>query len=182
MKKTVSVSLGKCNMILDEEAYHVLRRFLNKYSKDLSNTENASSAEEIVEEVEMRMADLLREKLHGHEVVDQTMVKDVISEMGFSIPEQTVRHEPSARRPHKLYRDKDHHVIGGVCSGFANYLEVDVVIIKIIFVLAAVFGLAGIWIYLACWLIIPAAKTPAEKCEMHGEPVTPENIEKYSLL
>lgn len=181
MKKTVSVSLGKCNLILEEEAYHTIRRFLNKYSRDLSNTESAGSAEEIVEEVEMRMADLLREKLHGREVIDQAMVKEVISEMGFSVPEQAVRHDQTNRQPHKLFRDKDHRVIGGVCSGLACYLEADVVIIKVLFVLAAVFGLAGIWIYLACWLIIPAAKTPVEKCEMHGEPVTPENIEKYSM-
>ena len=181
MKKTVSVSLGKCNLILEEEAYHTLRRFLSKYSRDLSGTENAGAAEEIVEEVEMRMADLLREKLHGREVVDQTMVKDVISEMGFTVPEQTVRREQGPSRPHKLFRDKDHKVLGGVCSGLALYLDADVVIIKVLFVLAAIFGLAGVWIYLACWLIIPVAKTPVDKCEMHGEPATPENIEKYSL-
>lgn len=180
MKKTISVSLGKCNFILEEEAYHTLRRFLNKYSRDLSSTESAGSAEEIVEEVEMRIADLLREKLHGREVIDQAMVNAVITEMGFTVPEQAVRRDQSGRRTNKLYRDKDHRTIGGVCSGLALYLDADVVIIKVLFVLAAVFGLAGIWIYLACWLIIPVAKTPLEKCEMHGEPATPENIEKYT--
>lgn len=182
MKKTISVSLGKCNLILEEEAYHTLRRFLNKYHKDLSCTESTGSADEILEEVEMRMADILRENLHGREVIDSAMVEKVITEMGFSVPEKSARREQPAKQPHRLYRDTDHKVIGGVCSGLALYLDTDVVIIKVLFVLAAIFGLAGIWIYLACWLIIPAAKTPVEKCEMHCEPATPENIEKYSVI
>jgi len=57
----------------------------------------------------------------------------------------------------KLTRDTNNKVLGGVCSGIAEYLGTDITVIRVLFALAVVFtagwGLVG---YLACWLIMPA--------------------------
>ncbi|OGJ12538.1 PspC domain-containing protein [Candidatus Pacearchaeota archaeon RBG_16_35_8] len=55
----------------------------------------------------------------------------------------------------RLYRSKKNKVIAGVCGGIAEYLEVDPVIIRLIWVVASLAWGAGILAYLIAWLIIP---------------------------
>jgi phage shock protein C len=56
----------------------------------------------------------------------------------------------------KLYRSNTDKVIGGVSGGLADYLNIDVVIIRILFVLLALFGGGGVLIYIILWIAIPA--------------------------
>jgi phage shock protein C len=56
----------------------------------------------------------------------------------------------------KLYRSNSEKVFGGVCGGLADYLNIDVVILRIIFVLLALFGGGGVLIYIVLWIAIPA--------------------------
>ncbi|MEE4259384.1 MAG: PspC domain-containing protein [Bacteroidales bacterium] len=56
----------------------------------------------------------------------------------------------------KLYRSNTEKIIGGVSGGLADYLNIDVVIIRIIFVLLALFGGGGVLIYIILWIAIPA--------------------------
>ena len=79
----------------------------------------------------------------------------------------------------KLFRDPDNKKIAGVCSGLAIYLGADVTPIRILFVLALLFGCSGFLAYLVVWIITPEAKTAIEKCEMRGLPLTEENISKF---
>jgi len=55
----------------------------------------------------------------------------------------------------RLYRDKSNEMIAGVCSGIAEYLDVDATIIRLVFVLFAFLGGGGLWIYLVLWVIMP---------------------------
>lgn len=55
----------------------------------------------------------------------------------------------------RLYRSKSDVMIAGVCSGLASYLNVDVTIIRLIFVLLLFTFAGGLWIYLAMWIIVP---------------------------
>lgn len=55
----------------------------------------------------------------------------------------------------RLYRDKDNEMIAGVCSGVAEYLDVDPTVIRLVFVLFALMGGGGLWIYLVLWIIMP---------------------------
>ena len=80
----------------------------------------------------------------------------------------------------RLYRDCDNRRIAGVCSGIALYLDIDVVITRILMLVALIFGTVGFWIYIICWIAVPEALTPAQKCEMHGLPVTAENMAKFT--
>ena len=187
MKKTISVSLGRCCFILDEDAYAILDRFFDNYRSDLLKTESAISADEVVVDVETRIADLLRERLCGREVVDAALVSEVIGVMGFKVPDVSPDaasqdagtsgpENGDSRGRRKIYRDGNRRAIGGVCSGLSYYLDVDVALMRVLFVLAMILGFAGFWIYLVFWIIVPEAKTPFEKCEMRGIPATPENL------
>lgn len=55
----------------------------------------------------------------------------------------------------KLYKIEEGKILCGVCTGLAEYLKLDVNIIRIIFVVLAVCGSAGFWVYLVCALILP---------------------------
>lgn len=54
-----------------------------------------------------------------------------------------------------LYRDKSKQIIAGVCSGMAEYFSVDVVLIRLIWLLLAFSGI-GIIAYIIAAVIIPA--------------------------
>ncbi len=55
----------------------------------------------------------------------------------------------------KLYRSVTDKMLGGVCGGIAEYFSIDSVIIRLIFVLAVIFGGSGILAYIILWIIIP---------------------------
>ncbi|MHA6511159.1 PspC domain-containing protein [Tessaracoccus sp. Z1128] len=55
----------------------------------------------------------------------------------------------------KLTRPSTGAMIGGVCAGIARYLNLDVTIVRIAFVLIAVFGGSGILAYLVLWAVMP---------------------------
>jgi phage shock protein PspC (stress-responsive transcriptional regulator) len=77
----------------------------------------------------------------------------------------------------KLYRNPDNKNLGGVCSGLALYFGIDTAIVRLIFLVTFfVFG-SGLFLYLLLWLILPEAKTPTEKAQMQGKPLTLSGIE-----
>ncbi len=55
----------------------------------------------------------------------------------------------------KLVRVEDGRMIAGVCIGLGRYLGVDPTIVRIIFVLLALFAAGGVLLYLILWLIMP---------------------------
>jgi len=77
----------------------------------------------------------------------------------------------------KMYRNPESKVLGGVAGGIAAFFGSEVVLIRILFVILAIFGGFGIILYIILWISIPEAKTITEKMEMQGEPVTLSNIE-----
>ena len=77
----------------------------------------------------------------------------------------------------KMYRDPDSKVLGGVASGVAAYFGVDVVIIRLLFIVTIFAAFTGLILYVILWIILPEAKTLTDKMEMQGQPVTLSNIE-----
>lgn len=80
----------------------------------------------------------------------------------------------------RLFRDSDNKAIGGVCSGLAAFLNIDITIVRIIVLLAMLCYGAGLMIYLVLWIVVPIAKTPADKCQMRGLEPTAENMAGFS--
>ncbi len=77
----------------------------------------------------------------------------------------------------KLYRNPDGKVIGGVSQGIATYLDIDITVVRVLFVLSIFLGGTGILAYLVLWIILPEAKSITDKVQMEGEEVTLENID-----
>ena len=79
----------------------------------------------------------------------------------------------------KLFRDGDDKFLGGVASGIAHYFNIDTIWIRLLFLITTLAGVGiGILVYIILWVLLPEAKTTAEKLQMEGEPVNIDNIEK----
>ena len=63
--------------------------------------------------------------------------------------------EPSSNGTKRLYRLREGRVVAGVCAGLAAYFAVDPTLVRLAFALLAVFGGAGILLYLCAWIVIP---------------------------
>ena len=57
---------------------------------------------------------------------------------------------------HRLLRPNSGKMIGGVCVAFAEYFDLDVALIRIVWVLVAIFGGTGLLAYVLAWIVIPA--------------------------
>jgi phage shock protein C len=59
----------------------------------------------------------------------------------------------------KLYRRRSDRMVAGVCGGIADYFNLDVTLIRVLFVVLAVMGGAGLVVYLAMWILVPESPT-----------------------
>ena len=80
----------------------------------------------------------------------------------------------------RLFRDLDNKVIGGVCAGLAAFLNVDLTVVRIVTLLTLLLYGTGFLVYLVLWIVVPVAKTPADKCMMRGFEPTAENMARFS--
>jgi phage shock protein PspC (stress-responsive transcriptional regulator) len=78
----------------------------------------------------------------------------------------------------QLFRDPDHRILAGVCAGLGHYFGLDPVWLRLAFVAIVLFGGSGVLIYLILWLVMPKARTTADKLNMKGEPVDLEGIKR----
>jgi len=191
MKKTFTINISGSVFHIDEDAFEKLQRYLKMLNKHFGNE---TEGQEILQDIEARIAELLIEKTNNKvEVVTDAMVDEVIARMGK--PEDFMEasdEEPSAKAHaestyqegeqktrRRLYRDGDNRVIGGVCSGLGAYFNIDMVILRVIFVLAFFLGVGtSLLIYIILWIVVPKAKTTAQRLEMRGKEATVSNIEK----
>jgi len=179
MKITVSINLGGYSFNIDEDAYSELKRYLKNLELHFAGEESSS---EILSDIETRMAELFRTKLTTYkQVITIADVNQVISVLG--TPEDISDNEGTSARDkfsspgyHRMYRDPDHRLIGGVCSGIGAYWNIDPLIVRIIFVALTLAGGIGAMVYLILYIVLPVARTTAQKIEMKGEPVNIHNI------
>ena len=139
MDKVKNISLGGFSFTIEETAYNALNTYLVEVHKHLSTN---ADRDEILYDIEQRMAELLKEQMKGREVVISQDIQYLISVLGR--PEQYVDDEEnSASTPQfsnsfkgrKLYRDIDDKKLGGVLSGISHYFKWDVTLLRIVFAL-----------------------------------------------
>ena len=179
MKITVSINLGGYSFNIDEDAYSELKRYLKNMELHFAGEESSA---EILSDIEARMAELFRTKITGYkQVINMNDVQQIISVLG--TPEDISENGgPSAGEKfstpgyHRMYRDPDHRIIGGVCAGMGAYWDMEPWIIRVIFVVLAMMGGRGILVYLILYIVLPEAKTTTQKIEMKGAPVNIHNI------
>jgi phage shock protein PspC (stress-responsive transcriptional regulator) len=184
MNKTVNINIGGLFFHIDEDAYSKLSKYFEAVKRSLTNS---SSKEEVMKDIEMRVADILSEKQKSEKhVINGKDVDDVIAVMGqpedYRIDDDASEPAPTYNYIHtgrkKLYRDEDKGMIGGVCTGLGHYFGVDSVWLRLFFLLLF-FGFgSGVIAYIVLWIAMPKAVTTAEKLEMTGKPVNISEIEK----
>jgi phage shock protein PspC (stress-responsive transcriptional regulator) len=196
MKKVININLGGLPYIIDEDAYEFLNRYLDSIRRHFSRLEGC---DEILYDIELRMSELFQENLKVKQIIstaDLNLVIEVLGkpeEFGAEAIEEdydtsyTDKTKSStsysdsfqfSRTGKRLFRDMDQKVVGGVCSGLSNYLGIeDPVWIRLCMGLLALSGV-GVGVYIFAWIIIPQAKTSADKLAMKGEPINIENIAK----
>jgi len=189
MKKTFTINISGSIFHIDDDAFEKLQKYLHMLNKHFGQ---AIEGQEILQDIEARIAELFLEKTSNKvEVITDFMVDEVIARMGKpedfmeqeeesekAQPEATSQEEePKIRR--RLYRDGDSRVLGGICSGMAAYFNIDVVMMRVIFfLLFFLIGPFNILLYLILWIVVPKAKTTAQRLEMRGKEATISNIEK----
>ena len=184
MNKTVSINLGGLVFHIDEDAFQKLSHYFDAIKRSLSNTKGQ---EEIINDIEMRVGELVAEKHKSDkQVISIKEVDEIISIMGqpedYRIddeePKNTTSNFETLKRDKKLFRDKDEAVIGGVLAGLGHYFGIDKVFLRILFLVLFFVAGTGLLAYIILWIAMPEAQTTSEKLEMRGEPVTISNIEK----
>ena len=181
MKKVVNACVGGRNFTLEEDAYERLGRYLDHFRTRLTVPESQKA--EVMEEIEGRIAELFTQEVgESGRVVTLEMVEKVASTLGMpdGSRDETTGSGPAPTAGRKLYRDPDEKKVAGVCSGLALYLDVDVTLVRILMLVAVIFGSAGFWIYLIFWIAVPMADTPAKKCELRGLAPTAENMSRFT--
>ena len=183
MNKVTNINLGGYPFTIDDDAFSGLDRYLNRLEKHFKG---AVGFEDIMHDIESRMAELMTDSMGGRKIVTLKDVNYAIETMGQ--PEQLSDEEPNSTTSDKeqmysqtskkrLYRDPDNKVIAGVCSGIAAYFGIqDPIWVRIMFVISF-FGMGfGLLPYIILWIVVPEAKTSGEKLSMHGEPVNINSI------
>lgn len=191
MKKTLTVNLGGTVFHIDEDAFHLLDKYLANLKVHFRKE---VGAEEIVKDMELRISELFTEKLDGGaQVITIEQVEEIIARMGKpeELTDEDIKEEnktnetyqdtnKTTEQPHKrFFRNPDDRILGGVASGLAAYMGWDATAVRLILFLIAFCGYGVIIpIYIVCWMIVPEALTASEKLSMRGEKVTVENIGK----
>src|SRR4030042_1162522 len=181
MKITVSINLGGYSFNIDEDAYAELKRYLKNLELHFAEEESSS---EILSDIESRMGELFRASLTAYkQVITMDDVRQAISVLG--TPDDISDNESTSAREkfsspgyHRMYRDPDNRIIGGVCSGMGAYWRMEPWLVRVIFFILAIMGGFGILLYLILYIVIPEAQTTAQKIEMKGEPVNIHNIKE----
>ncbi|MHC1708179.1 MAG: PspC domain-containing protein [Bacteroidales bacterium] len=180
MKKNFNVNIAGIIFHMDEDAYEKLSSYLENLNHHFAHTEGKN---DILSDIESRIGEMLQAKLSDEkQVIVKEDIENIISILGQPSDwgdEVSTGEKEKRQRPKRLYRDPDNKVIAGVCSGLAAYFNIDMVWLRVIFIVVTLAGFGtGIIAYLLLWLLTPEARTTAEKLEMRGEKVTISNIEK----
>ena len=186
MNKTVNINLAGLFFHIDEDAYLKLQRYLEAIKRSFTDSQGRS---EIIADIEARIAELFNERIQNNkQVIRIKEVDEIISIMGqpedYLVDDEIFEDEPQpsyknkSKTSKKLFRDTDNSYIGGVSSGLGHYFGIDAIWIRLAWVILILGAGTGILLYILLWILVPEAKTTAEKLMMTGAPVNISNIEK----
>ncbi len=185
MRPVITISLNANSYQVEQEGYEALRAYLGTAEARLADNPDKA---EILADLEQAIAEKFGRYLNPHKtVVTGEEVQQVIREMGpvdggtaeqpagaggsgGAAQSQAGSGTGSAAKERRLYQIREGAMLSGVCNGFAAYFNVDVTLVRIIFVvLAIVTGGAFAIGYLIMMFVIPYAETSEERAAAHGE-------------
>lgn len=198
MNKTLSIGLAGFSFTIEEHAYIKLSDYLNALRSSL----DASEADEVMHDIEIRMVEIFRDSLGKREVVNDTDVERVIAQIG--TPEKIEEQEEayySERNTNKtntsssdntdkkqLFRDPERQKIAGVCAGLAHYVGMDITAMRAIWLGIFILGIFNqaissslvALLYIILWIVLPKAESAADFLKMKGKPMNFDNLKSES--
>ncbi|HEX6224925.1 MAG TPA: PspC domain-containing protein [Chryseolinea sp.] len=183
MKKNISINISGIIFHIEEDGYENLRKYLDSINKYFASFEDSS---EILADIESRVAEIFLSKLNeGKQVITAEDVTSLIATMGSvsdfkaaeeqeftqasasgtgsssqadsAYSESSAGREKSFTAPRQLLRDERRKILGGVCSGMANYFNVDPIWIRLLFALTAFAYGITILVYIVMWIVVPGS-------------------------
>jgi len=185
MNKTLTINISGIIFHIEEDAYDSLSKYLSAIKGYFKNVDGGP---EIMSDIEARIAELLQAKISPSKQViligDVTHVQEVMGKpedfgAGESKAEQDreeQQYEPQEKIKRRLFRNPDDKAIGGVCSGLAAYFDIDTVWVRLAMFLLIFFGGLSLWVYIILWIVMPLARTTADKFAMRGESANVNSI------
>jgi len=176
MKQVININFQGRVVPIEVTAFDLLKNYTESLNRHFANEEGK---EEIINDIESRIGELFQERLtKGATCITDDDVKAVIKSMGnpedFEAMDDTQSSSSSSSSSasqeqssatssiptgnKRLYRNENDKVLGGVCSGLANYFNIDVVIARIIFVVLLFSGV-GFLTYIIMWIAVPSSAT-----------------------
>lgn len=164
MKKVININFQGRVIPIEETAYDILKQYLDSLRRYFTNEEGR---DEIMNDIEGRIGELFSERLKsGINCITDEDVNNIIAGMGrpadfeaqgADVPPATEPVKPGTNFKNQkragFFRNADDKILAGVCSGLANYLGIDPIIMRIAFVL--LFG-ALFWVYIILWIVVPS--------------------------
>ncbi|MBS1496630.1 MAG: PspC domain-containing protein [Bacteroidetes bacterium] len=175
MKQVININFQGRVVPIEVTAFDILKKYTESLNRYFAAEEGK---EEIINDIESRIGELFQERIKsGSTCITEDDVNAIIKSMGR--PEDFETEQSSANSTSgstasndtshfnaasytnaagnkRLYRDENDKVVGGVCSGLANYFGIDVVIMRIIFVVLFIAGGFGFITYLILWVAVPS--------------------------
>jgi phage shock protein PspC (stress-responsive transcriptional regulator) len=176
MNEVTKIHLGRQAFTVSMDAHKELRDYLDAIKKQVGD-------KDVVDEVELRMAELLAEHgITGEKVILPADVNFLKEQLGnpkdFKEDADTTDTSDKSSDSKRLFRDTGNAMLAGVAAGLAEYFGIDVLLIRILFVISIITGGWGIVVYLVLWLLVPEAKTSSDRLQMAGKSVTVESLKE----
>ena len=172
MKKIININLSGRVIPIEDTAYEKLQAYIESLRRYFSKEEDK---DEIINDIESRIAELMNDKIRkGATAITDTDIDEIAASMGR--PEDldaaladdesaaagsgAKKGEPNfsfaKSKRNRLYRNANDRVLGGVCSGIANYLDIDPTIVRLLFAIISFGGFGfGILAYIIMWIVLP---------------------------
>jgi phage shock protein PspC (stress-responsive transcriptional regulator) len=174
MNKTIIININGTVFHIEEDAYEILKAYMTNVKRHFMNSADSL---EITTDIENRIAEMFNEILlkESKQVVVDTDVQNVINQMGHVedfeefADDNTNGNAFYNTGERRLFRDPDDRIISGVCSGIANYFNMQPVWIRLAFALTFFFFGSGLLLYIILWIVIPQAVTRADRMAMRGQ-------------
>ncbi|MEC4114716.1 PspC domain-containing protein [Myroides pelagicus] len=181
MNKTLTINIAGLVFHIDENAYYKLDNYLKAIRRSFTQEEQ----DEIIHDIEIRIAELFTERITDtNQVITVNDVDAIINIMGkpedYTLGDDETTQETQFvySGSKKLYRDSKNGILGGVLSGLSHYLKIDVLWLRILFLILVLFYGTGVLLYFIFWIVVPKAKTTSQILEMEREPINISTIEK----
>ncbi len=179
METTIRTNIGGYIFNLEQSAYNMLETYLNQIKASFASPEEA---EEISNDIEFRVAELLKEQAHDEDsLVEPRHVQQILDVLGYPDVDEpvnmSVEADETGKVRKKLFRHPNDRYLGGVSAGIGLYFGLNANIVRGIFVFLALVNGFGVLLYGVLWAILPEARSRVQLLQMSGKKASFNNLE-----